>query len=776
MRLLLALVFAVPSYVGVANNLHSEYDGCIAKFTAVGLRDLVDKLDGSPRKFTFVKKGYTKSDPSSESDALAGVRTGGETKWNPDDGAPFSGDGVIEDRCATLYHEMAHLVDYDSGTLRRDNCLYNDATGKVVDTGITVTEVLATRKENIYRSAQTPKLPERTAYGRNKDTGLPLLLPPAGTDCLPPPPAPPPRGGCSCSAVGSGDPHLSTFDGYHYDFQAVGEFVLTRAVGSGEPLEVQGRTTPLYGLRTVSTFSAIAANVAGDRVSLYRVPSGGLVIHIGGKDVQPVLGVTQLPQGGQLEVFATGQASLTWPDQTTTDIVPVGSVTVRVVVSLPESRRGKVEGMFGNFDGAVGGELVPRGGAPITVVPTIEQLYRTFGDSWRVTGAESLFDYSPGQSTETFTDRSFPDRPVSISDLPNRATAEAVCGRAGVTAPQALSDCALDVALTGDPAFALDAARTQVFNQAAGTTLLSVTAPGQQALLTFHGTTGQKVFVDAVQATVTDACFPLSLHDPSGQQLGAGCILNGEGFIDAVVLPADGDYAVAFKPATAGQVRVRVVTATDHDGAISPDAPPVTAIIGQPGAVARWHFTGGAGQRVLVKVISATLPDECFPLSLQQSNGNKLSVGCVLGGSGVVDGTVLPENGQYTVVVDPAGTNVGLAQVQLFASTDQTGQIIVNGPAVTAKVTKPGQLVRLSFNATAGQHLSIKVISSNLPDQCFPVQIRDAAGEARLASGCVIGGTGQTNPWTVPATGVYTVVIDPSAADVGTTELKLITS
>lgn len=56
------------------------------------------------------------------------------------------------------------------------------------------------------------------------------------------------------------------------------------------------------------------------------------------------------------------------------------------------------------------------------------------------------------------------------------------------------------------------------------------------------------------------------------------------------------------------------------------------------------------------------------------------------------------------------------------------------------------------------------------------MQIRDAAGATRLASGCVIGGTGQTNPWAVPAAGVYTVVVDPEAADIATTELKLITS
>jgi len=775
MRFLLALLLAVPSYADVADNLHSEYDGCIAKFTAVGMRDLVDQLDKSPRKFTFIRKGYTNTEPSSESDALAGKPTGGETSWNPNDGVTFS-DGVKEDRCATLYHEMTHLVDYDNGTLRRDNCMYKDDSGKIVDTGITVAEVRALRKENLYRDAQNPKLPQRTAYGRDKN-GKPKLVPPDGKDCLPPPPPPPPpSGGCSCSAVGAGDPHLSTFDGYHYDHQGVGEFVLTRATGAADPLQVQARATPLYGSRTVSTYSAIAANVAGDRVSLYRVPSGDLTIHIGGKQADVGVGPTPLSKGGRLELFATGVATLTWPDQSTAEIVPVGSVSVRVVVTLPDSRRGKVEGMFGNFDGKVEGELVPRGGAPISGVPSFEQLYRTFGDSWRAKQAESLFDYGPGQSTETFTDRTFPDRPVSIGDLPNRATAEAVCRRAGVTAPQSLEDCALDVAVTGDPAFALDAARTQVFDQPAGMSVLSVTAPGQEAVLTFPGKAGQKVFVDARQATIKDACFPLSLRDPGGKMLGSGCVLSGEGYVDAVVLPADGAYTVGFKPAMAGQVRVRVVTAVDQEGTISLDGPPVTATIDQPGAVSRWRFTGKAGQRIFAKVVSATLPDECFPLALLRANGDALIHGCVLSGSGYIDGTVLPEDGQYTLVIDPGRKNVGLAQVRLVGSTDQVGQITVDGPAVNANVAKPGQVVRLSFTATSGQRLSVKVSSSTLPDACFPVQIRDADGVAGLVYSCVIGGEGETKPWTVPATGSYTVVVDPGAADVGASSVRLLTS
>jgi hypothetical protein len=52
---------------------------------------------------------------------------------------------------------------------------------------------------------------------------------------------PSPVGGCQGNCAGShGDPHLVTFDGYHYDMQAVGEFVLVRSLD--DDLEVQART------------------------------------------------------------------------------------------------------------------------------------------------------------------------------------------------------------------------------------------------------------------------------------------------------------------------------------------------------------------------------------------------------------------------------------------------------------------------------------------------------------------------------------------------------
>jgi hypothetical protein len=767
--LAMALVSAPASpaaaEVDVGADLHVEYDACIAKFTAAGLRDLVDQLDASKHVFRIRRSGGTISNPDSETDAANGKGTGGTTKWNPTDTSPLEGDGVALDPCATLYHEMSHLADYDKGTNRRDPFRYKK-DGKEVDTGISNGEVKATRKENQYRRSQ--KLPERTHYGKSKP------LPPEDAEPLPPPEIRPPRGGCSAGcAIGAGDPHLKTFDDRPYDFQMVGEFVLTQAPGGD--LAVQGRTSPLNGIRTVSLFSAVAAKVAGDRVGLYRVPAG-LTIHIGGSAADVPVGVRKLPRGGEVEPFGSGEVEVRWPDGSALEVAAVGAASLRVTLHLADARRGKVEGIFGNFDGRREGDRVIRGGAAIEETPSFETLYRRFGDSWRVRQDESLFDYAPGQSTETFTDRTFPDKPVAAKDLPNRATAEAICRRAGVSDPTALEDCILDVGLTGEVAFARDAVRTQQLLATSGTTVLSVTQPGGQAQLTFHGVAGQKVFIDVPAVTVPDQCGPLVLRDSAGTTLNSGCIINGTGFVDATVLPRDGEYLLVFKPHRGtGQVSVRVITAVDQELTVTPGGPPITSTISQPGAVTRLRFAGTAGQRVFLGASSSMLPDQCSPLQLRGPNDNYLASGCIINGTGFIEGTVLPVSGQYTILVDPYRAGVGTTQLILVASTDQTGTISVNGPPVTATITQPGSLLRLTFSATAGQRVTLGAESATLPDQCSPLQLR-GPGDDFLASGCIINGKGGIHPTTLPVTGTYTITIDPTGAATGTTQLRLHTA
>ncbi len=772
----LALVAAMPrtaaASVDVAD-VHSEYDGCIAKFRTAGLSRLVDQLDASRhvfkiRKTTDAPHGSV-SNAQDETDALNGIGTGGETDWNPADASAYKDQygkdtGVAEDPCATLYHEMSHLADYDKGDNHNgadDRCYYM-AGGQKVNTHISIAEVKATRAENEYRRSQ--HLPERLAIDGHD-------LPPPGVDCLPPPPYRPPRGCNPGCAVSNGDPHLTTFDQAYYDFQAVGEFVLTRAPGGG--LEVQARQSPFPGSAVVSVNTAVAANVAGDRVGVYA-SAGGLQLHVGGVATAPSSGARRLAHGGTVSPLEDGSFDIGWPDGSELVVRPIGPWGLSVSLELAEARRGRVEGLLGDFDGRPANDLVVRGGGVIPPRPSFDDLYHRLAGSWRVAQAGSLFDYGPGESTATFTDPRFPARFVSAADLPNRAAAEAICRQAGVTRPPTLEACILDVGLTGQAVFAADAAVAQKLLLGSGAAALVVAQPGVAARRTFWATAGQKIFVDVPSSTLPDQCNVLSLLDPAGQSLAAGCIINGKGYIDGTVLPAAGQYTILVTPAEGktGTAQLRLITDVDQAGTIAPDGPEVMARIGQPGAVARLRFTAAAGQKVFLDVPTSTLPDECNMLTLLDPAGQSLATGCIINGQGYIDGTVLPRAGQYTLLVDPGEKRTGTAQLRLVTAVDQVGAISPGGPEVTARVDQPGAVTRLRFAAAAGQKVSLDVSSSTLPDQCNVVTLLDPAGRS-LAAGCIINGKGSIESTVLPASGQYTILVDPADRKTGTARLRL---
>src|SRR6185312_1829678 len=137
----------------------------------------------------------------------------------------------------------------------------------------------------------------------------------------------------------------------------------------------------------------------------------------------------------------------------------VGAWGVSASMRLADARRGRVEGMLGNFDGNPANDIAPHGGRALAQPPPFATLYPAFADSWRV--ARSLFDYGPGQSTATFTDRAFPHSAAELADAAARSAAEAICRNAGVFDLTTLQNCILDVGLTGQPAFASDAAAAQ---------------------------------------------------------------------------------------------------------------------------------------------------------------------------------------------------------------------------------------------------------------------------------------------------------------------------
>jgi len=683
--------------------------------------------------------------------------------WDPDDRHPYFGTGGNADPCTTLYHELFHGFEDARGGQDHSPCV--TAAGP---SGLPVNEVNASRAQNRLR--EQLGLPPRSHYG-----DVPL---PSG-DCLPPErqPRDPECSGRGCADT-NGDPHLATFDGVRYDFQAVGEFVAFRDPAGG--FEMQVRQEPAAGSRVASVNTVAAMDVVGDRVEV-GLDGAELALRVGGTNRPAASG--PLPAGGSVELVAASRGSVLvvkWPDGSSVLVTPIGPWGLQISAQPADARGtgdGSLEGLFGDFDGDSSDDIRPRGGQPIPR-PTFADLYPTFADSWRVTSEASLFTYEPGTGPDTFTDRTFPDREVTLDELPGRAAAEALCRRRGVVDPAALAACTFDVAITGQADFAIAALGSQTFLGAlrldGREVTASITQRGATARLAFPGTEGQRVFVEVVSSDLPDACGVLELRDPGGRALSSGCIINGRGNIDGTVLPASGEYAVVVDPRddATGAVTLRLSSTADRSGTVIPNGPPVKASVSAPGAVARLTLGGTGGERLYVEVVSSNLPDNCGVLLLRAPDGSTLSSGCVINGKGNIDGTVLPESGEYAIVVDPRDELTGDVTLKVYSTIDRSGSVTPNGPEATASIPTPGALARLTFTGRAGERLFVDVVSSNLPDNCGVLVLSAPDGSA-LSSGCVINGKGNIDGTVLPASGDYAIVVDPRDELTGDATLKV---
>jgi hypothetical protein len=126
---------------------------------------------------------------------------------------------------------------------------------------------------------------------------------------------------------------------------------------------------------------------------------------------------------------------------------------------------------LGDWNGDPTNDFTARDGTVIpisTINGTTRQIYTTFGNSWRVAQSDSLFDYLPGETTDTFSkDREFPHALVTAAGLGTSAhqAAERTCRAAGISDGQYLDDCVLDVAETNEPDFASSAAAASAANK-----------------------------------------------------------------------------------------------------------------------------------------------------------------------------------------------------------------------------------------------------------------------------------------------------------------------
>ena len=223
---------------------------------------------------------------------------------------------------------------------------------------------------------------------------------------------------------------------------------------------------------------------------------------------------------------------------------------------------------------------------------------------------------------------------------------------------------------------------------AAGTTpggsavTLTTAAPGQNAVLSFPGTAGQRISVQGSAGSYGTYNATAIIRKPDGSNLTSSAYCGATCFFDVTTLPVAGTYSILLNPdgMYTGAVSVQVYDVpADATAAVTPGGAAATLTTTVPGQNATLTFPGSAGQVVTVAMTAGTYTRYNATAVIRKPDGTNLGSSVYCGDTCTLSAVTLPVAGTYTVLVDPSAGTVGVI----------TGEVRLPAGAAAAKKTPP---------------------------------------------------------------------------------------
>jgi hypothetical protein len=296
--------------------------------------------------------------------------------------------------------------------------------------------------------------------------------------------------------------------------------------------------------------------------------------------------------------------------------------------------------------------------------------------------------------------------------------------------------------------------------------------PGQNARLTFDAQVGQRVSLNLTGVTISSSY--VSLLRPDGTTLGGTTYTSiFGGFVDTRTIQSAGTYTILVDPqaaATGSMTLTLYDVPPDASGTIAFGGASPTVATATPGQNASLTFDGQAGQRASLKI--ATTISSAY-VSILNPDGSVLTPNTYVSPSGgFLDPKALPSSGTYKILIDPQGAATGSTTLTLYdVPPDVSATTTPGGASLSVTASTPGQNARITFEGQAGRRISLKLTATTIANAY--VSIMNPNGSA-LASNTYLGTSGGfVDTKLLPATGTYTILVDPQGAATGSTTLTL---
>lgn len=302
---------------------------------------------------------------------------------------------------------------------------------------------------------------------------------------------------------------------------------------------------------------------------------------------------------------------------------------------------------------------------------------------------------------------------------------------------------------------------------------INVATAGQFGLIQFEATAGRRL---AAQVTASSFGNAVQILGPDAAVIGSTTASTGS-FADTGIIARTGTYTVFIAPggnSPTGSITIKLVDVPpDLTGTIVSRTSPIALTTTGAGQNATVTFTGAANERVSLTILASGF--SCWNATIFQPRKSAQVYFGGLCGSGMLftDVLVLPEAGTYTILVDPSGPFTGTATFTLYdVPPDLTGTVTVGGSTVPMTTTAPGQNMSFTFSGTANQSISLTTEASGF--SCWDMKVLQPNGTTQFYSTSYCGGgTFFTDVLILPASGTYTVLINPGSFQTGTLKFTL---